>query len=129
MEAIILYIEDNPDNMTLVRRVVESIGCTFVGACNGQEGLRLAASLEPDLILLDINLPDMDGYSVARRLRASGDPHLVYLPMIALTANVMRGEANKALEAGCDVYMSKPVNLRELHAQIEAFLEITRSED
>ncbi|RPJ37976.1 MAG: response regulator [Chloroflexi bacterium] len=126
MEATILYIEDNPDNMTLVRRVVEAIGCTFVGAATGAEGLRQAALLEPDLVLLDINLPDIDGYSVTRRMRASGDPHLVYVPIIAITANAMRGEANKALESGCDVYMVKPVNIRELRARIEAFPEISR---
>jgi two-component system, cell cycle response regulator DivK len=129
MDATILYIEDNPDNMTLVRRVVESIGCTFVGAATGAEGLRQAALLEPDLILLDINLPDIDGYSVAHRMRSSGDPHLVYVPIIAITANALRGESNKALESGCDVYMVKPVNIRELRARIEAFLEITRGGD
>jgi two-component system, cell cycle response regulator DivK len=126
MRATILYIEDNPDNMTLVQRVVESIGCTFVGASTGKEGLRLAALLEPALILLDINLPDIDGYTVARHMRSSGDAYMVYVPVIAVTANALRGEANKALEAGCDVYMSKPVNIRELRARMEAFLEITK---
>jgi two-component system cell cycle response regulator DivK len=129
MEATILYIEDNPDNMTLVRRVVESIGCTFVGVSTGGEGLCLAAALEPDLILLDVNLPDIDGYTVARQLRSSGDPHLVYVPIIAITANALRGEANRALEAGCDVYMPKPINIRELYARIEAFLEISKGGD
>jgi two-component system, cell cycle response regulator DivK len=129
MAATILYIEDNPDNMVLVQRVVESIGCKFVGAYTGGDGLRQAAALEPDLILLDVNLPDIDGYSVARRMRSSGDPHLVYVPIIAVTANALRGEANKALEAGCDVYMAKPVNIRELRARIEGFLEITKGGD
>ncbi len=127
--ATILYIEDNPDNLTLVRRVVESMGCTFIGALTGADGLCQAVLLQPDLILLDINLPDIDGYSLARRMRSLGDPYLLYVPMIAITANVLRGEANKALEAGCDVYMTKPVNIRELRARIEAFLEISRDVD
>jgi two-component system, cell cycle response regulator DivK len=129
MKATILYIEDNLDNMMLIRRVVESIGCGFVGAETGNEGLRQAAAIKPDLILLDINLPDIDGYTVARRLRSSGNPHLVYVPIIAVTAHAVRGEVNKALEAGCDVYMTKPVNIRELRARIEAFLEIARETD
>lgn len=126
-KATVLYIEDNPDNMTLVQQVVESIGATFMGINTGREGLRLAAALEPDLILLDINLPDMDGYTVARAMRSSGDPHLIYVPIIAITANALRGEADKVLEAGCDVYMSKPIDIRELRARVEFFLEITRS--
>jgi two-component system cell cycle response regulator DivK len=125
-QQTVLYIEDNPDNMLLVQRVVESIGATFMGINTGREGLRLAEALKPDLILLDINLPDIDGYAVARTMRASGDPHLVYVPIIAITANALRGEADKVLAAGCDVYMSKPINIRELRARVEAFLEITR---
>ncbi len=128
MKATVLYIEDNPDNMTLVQRVVDSIGCNFVGAYTGTDGLRKAKELKPDLILLDINLPDIDGYAVARQLRASGDEHLAYVPVIAVTANVLRGEANKVHEAGCDVYMTKPVNIRDLRARVESFLEILRKE-
>lgn len=125
-KATVLYIEDNPDNMTLIQRVVESLGASFVGINTGREGLRMAAALEPDLILLDINLPDIDGYAVARAMRSSGNDYLAYVPIIAITANALRGEANKVHEAGCDVYMSKPVNIRELRARIEAFLEIGR---
>jgi two-component system cell cycle response regulator DivK len=128
-KASVLYIEDNPDNMTLVQRVVEAAGAAFIGSNTGKEGLRLAAALEPDLILLDINLPDIDGYTVARQMRSSGAPYLVYVPIIAVTANALRGEADKVLSAGCDVYMSKPINIRELRARIEAFLEIAHSGD
>lgn len=126
-QATVLYIEDNPDNMTLVQRVVESMGASFVGINTGKDGLRLAEALEPDLILLDINLPDIDGYTVARAMRASKNPYLLYVPIICVTANALRGEADKVLEAGCDVYMSKPINIRELRARIESFLEIYRS--
>ncbi|MBE0697783.1 MAG: response regulator [Anaerolineaceae bacterium] len=126
MSAVILYIEDNPDNMTLVKRAIEAIGHRFVGMPNGHEGLKKADEIKPDLILLDINLPDIDGYEIARRLRSCGDKHLLYVPIIAITANALKGDAEKALEAGCDVYMSKPINIRELWARVEGLLEITR---
>ena len=123
MKATILYIEDNPDNMTLVRRAIEAIGHTLVGMPNGIDGLKKAEEINPDLILLDINLPDIDGYEIARRLRSSGNQHLLYVPIIAITANALKGDAEKALEAGCDVYMSKPINIRELWARVEGLLE------
>jgi two-component system, cell cycle response regulator DivK len=126
MSAVILYIEDNPDNMTLVKRAIEAIGHRFVGMPNGYEGLKKAEEIKPDLILLDINLPDIDGYEIARRLRSCGNKHLLYVPIIAITANALKGDAEKALEAGCDVYMSKPINIRELWARVEGLLEITR---
>jgi two-component system, cell cycle response regulator DivK len=127
MSAVILYIEDNPDNMTLVKRAIEAIGHTFVGVQNGTDGLKRADEMNPDLILLDINLPDIDGYEIARRLRASSNKHLVYVPIIAITANALKGDAEKALEAGCDVYMSKPINIRELWARVEGLLEATKN--
>jgi len=118
----ILYIEDNPDNMLLVRRVLESAGYKLLEAKNGLEGLAVAEGQSVDLILLDINLPDIDGYEVARRLRASKENRLAYTPIIAITANALRGDAEKALNAGCDVYMAKPINIRELRARVEAFV-------
>jgi two-component system cell cycle response regulator DivK len=118
----ILYIEDNPDNMLLVKRALESRGYRLLEAKNGAEGLSIAESQEVNLILLDINLPDIDGYEVARRLRTSAIPKLAYTPIIAITANALKGDAEKALAAGCDVYMSKPINIRELWARVEAFV-------
>ena len=82
----------------------------------------MAENAEADLILLDINLPDIDGYEVARRIRSSAKHTLVYVPIIAVTANALKGDAEKALAAGCDVYMSKPINIRELWARVEAFI-------
>ncbi len=120
----ILYIEDNPDNMRLVQRALESRGYQFFPAESGLVGVEKATAIQPDLILLDINLPDIDGYEVARRLRSSADSKLVYTPIIAITANALKGDAEKALEAGCDVYMSKPINIRELWARVEAFLPV-----
>ncbi|HAX68736.1 MAG TPA: response regulator [Anaerolineales bacterium] len=118
----ILYVEDNPDNMMLVKRALESRGYVLLEAVNGLSGVALAEEKDVDLILLDINLPDIDGYEVARRLRASAKHNLAYVPIIAITANALKGDAEKALSAGCDVYMSKPINIRELWARVEAFV-------
>ncbi len=118
----ILYIEDNPDNMMLVQRALESRGYRLLKALKGVEGVATAEREEVDLILLDINLPDIDGYEVARRLRASDKRALSTVPIIAVTANALKGDAEKALDAGCDVYMSKPINIRELWARVEAFV-------
>ena len=123
MKKNILYIEDNPDNMLLVKRVLNSRGYNVFEAKNGLEGLSVAQRERVDLILLDINLPDIDGYEVARQLRSNGNSNLAYVPIIAITANALKGDAEKALDAGCDVYMSKPINIRELWARVEGFVE------
>jgi two-component system cell cycle response regulator DivK len=120
MASTILYIEDNPDNMLLIQRALEARGYNFIWAPNGLTGLAEAEVKKPDLILLDINLPDIDGYEVARRIRANDK--LRNIPVIAITANALRGDAEKALNAGCDVYMSKPINIRELWAKVTSFL-------
>ena len=119
--AKILYIEDNPDNMQLIQRVITALGHQFLWAADGLSGINTVGAERPDLILLDINLPDIDGYEVARRLRANKRDFL-YVPIIAITANALKGDAEKALDAGCDVYMSKPVNIRELRAHVVGFL-------
>lgn len=118
----VLYIEDNPDNMMLVQRALEARGYRLLKAVNGLSGVEVAEGENVDLILLDINLPDIDGYEVARRLRRSAKSALLHTPIIAITANALKGDAEKALEAGCDVYMSKPINIRELWARVEAFV-------
>ncbi len=118
----VLYVEDNHDNMMLVKRALEARGYRLLEAANGLKGLEVAEKENVDLILLDINLPDIDGYEVARRLRSSSKIALAHIPIIAITANALKGDAEKALEAGCDVYMSKPINIRELWARVEAFL-------
>lgn len=118
----VLYIEDNPDNMMLVKRALESHGYRLLQAMTGLDGIAVAEKEEVDLILLDINLPDIDGYEVAKRLRHSSKHALAYIPIIAITANALKGDAEKALSAGCDVYMSKPINIRELWARVEGFL-------
>jgi two-component system, cell cycle response regulator DivK len=125
MPFTVLYIEDNPDNKTLVQRALEAKNYRFLWAANGLSGVEMAKTERPNVILLDINLPDIDGYEVARRLRSESSKNLLYVPIIAVTANALRGDAEKALAAGCDVYMSKPINIRELWARIEAYLPST----
>ena len=122
MTPTVLYIEDNSDNMTLVQRALEPRGYKLLKAKNGLEGVKMAETEDVDLILLDINLPDIDGYEVAQRLRRSEKLALKTVPIIAVTANALKGDAEKALNAGCDVYMSKPINIRELWARVEAFV-------
>jgi two-component system cell cycle response regulator DivK len=119
---VVLYIEDNPDNMMLVQRALEARGYKLLKAMKGMDGVATAENEHVDLVLLDINLPDIDGYEVARRLRSSSKRELKTVPIIAVTANALKGDAEKALNAGCDVYMSKPINIRELWARVEAFV-------
>jgi len=118
----ILYVEDNHDNLRLVEKALESRGHEVHGALTGLDGLDLAGKIKPDVILLDIYLPDIDGYEVARRLRKSKESSLHSVTIIAITANVLAGDAEKALAAGCDMYMPKPVNIRELWERVENYL-------
>lgn len=122
MPNTVLYIEDNVDNLQLVERALKARGYEVVKALTGLEGIEVAEKSKPDLILLDINLPDIDGYEVARRLRGSSIPRMLNIPIIAVTANALKGDAEKALEAGCDFYMSKPINVRELWMRVETYL-------
>jgi len=119
MKPNILYIEDHPDNMILVRRVLSSECYTLTEASTGFQGIYIAENQDVDVILLDINLPDIDGYEVAQRLRNSEKPELSKIPIIAITANAMRGDAIRILGAGCDHYMSKPINIQELLEKVE----------
>ena len=124
MKPAILCIEDNSDNMMLVRRLLQVRGYTLLEATNGLDGLSIAETQDVDLILLDINLPDIDGYEVADRLRRSAKHALASIPIIALTANAMKGDINKCLNAGCDFYISKPIDIQELWDAVEAFVPL-----
>ncbi len=119
-QGTILYIEDNPENRLLVRRILEAEGYTVVEAEDAPSGLEAAQSVSPDLILLDINLPEMDGYEFTARLRQT--PGLKEIPIVALTANVMKGDRERTLAAGCDGYIQKPIDVDELPRQIARFL-------
>jgi CheY-like chemotaxis protein len=104
----ILYVEDNPRNMRLVRKLLEHAGYTVLEAYDGYSGLNMAVDNRPDLILMDVNLPDIDGLKVTSRLKKT--PTTNHIPIIALTANAMHGDKEKCLAAGCDNYMPKPIS-------------------
>ena len=110
----VLYVEDHPDNMTLVRRILHSEHYTLIEARTGYQGIFIAENQDVDVILLDINLPDIDGYEVARKLRVSTKTALARIPIVAVTANAMKGDHQKALDAGMDMYMTKPINIQTL---------------
>src|SRR6266542_3798843 len=113
MGSRILYIEDDPDNRALIKRVLESRGYTLIFAASGLAGVSMAENEEIDLILLDINLPDIDGYEAACRIRESTKKaSLASLPIIVITANALVGDAEKAISAGCNAYISKPIDIR-----------------
>jgi two-component system cell cycle response regulator DivK len=114
-------VEDNQDNREMVVKVLKHNGYQAVEAVDGEEAIEKAKAEMPDLILLDIYLPKMDGYEAARRLK--GDRHLKHIPVIALTTHAMKGNMEEALAAGCDGYISKPINVRELSGQLEHFLK------
>lgn len=121
MKPNILYIEDHPDNMTLVRRILRTEKFNLIEAKTGSQGIQIAENEDVDVILLDINLPDIDGYEVIHRLRNSEKKDLSSLPIIAVTANAMKGDAVKILDAGFDHYISKPINIEEFAEKVEMY--------
>lgn len=122
--ATILYVEDHPDNRLLVRRILQAEGFTVVEAVNATQALELVKEMTPDLILMDINMPDIDGYTLTARIKTF--PHLINVPIIALTANVMKGDRERSLEAGCDGYIQKPIDVDSLATQINRFLSLRK---
>jgi two-component system, cell cycle response regulator DivK len=118
--AIVLNIEDNIDNRTLIRRILMAEGYEVAEAGNAGEALDALKSLHPDLILMDINMPEVDGYTLTSRIRAMSGFENV--PIVALTANVMRGDRERSLEAGCDGYIQKPIDIDLLPQQVERYL-------
>jgi two-component system cell cycle response regulator DivK len=117
----VLYVEDNVDNLILVKRVLEAEGFHFIGAGSAEEGLFMARSSSPDLILVDINMPEIDGLTMTSHLKM--DPSFSAVPVIALTANVMRGDRERSLNAGCDGYIQKPIDVDQLSNQLARFLQ------
>jgi CheY-like chemotaxis protein len=114
----ILYVEDNDDNVYMLKNRLSRAGFTVIIATNGAQGVAMATSEQPDLILMDLTLPDIDGEEVTRRLKA--DPATEHIPVIALTANAMSGDRENALAAGCDDFDTKPVELQRLLEKIAA---------
>ena len=119
-KGTILYVEDNVDNRTLVRRILLSEDYDLIEAVNAMEALRVLENTKPDLILMDINMPDMDGYTLTSKIKTT--PGFERVPILALTANVMRGDKEKTLEAGCDGYIQKPLDIDQLIREVERFL-------
>jgi len=119
-KGTILYVEDNVDNRTLVRRVLLSEDYKLIEAVNAVDALRVLENTKPDLILMDINMPDMDGYTLTSKIKTI--PGFERIPILALTANVMRGDKEKTLEAGCDGYIQKPLDIDQLIREVERFL-------
>jgi CheY-like chemotaxis protein len=117
MTRRILLVEDNPQNRYLMTFVLESHGYTVDVAENGAEALRMLAERVPDLILMDMQLPIVDGYEATRRIKA--DERTRQVPLVALTAHSMKGDRTKAIDAGCDAYVTKPVVADEIIAVIE----------
>jgi len=121
--ARVLVIEDNASNMTLATFLLESAGHTVLGASDAEAGLVIARSDHPDLILMDIQLPDMDGLEATALLK--GDASTRAIPVIALTALAMKGDEERIRAAGCDGYIAKPLSYREFLATVAAQLEGT----
>jgi two-component system cell cycle response regulator DivK len=120
MPKRVLAIEDNLSNMILISRVVEAEGYELLQAADGIAALDLLAKEKPDLILLDINIPGIHGLELAERLKANG--RLADVPLIATTANVLQGDRERCLEAGCDNYLPKPLDIRELRQMMNRYL-------
>ena len=118
--ATILLVEDNEMNRDMLSRRLQRHGFNILVAETGEEGLALTAARQPDLILMDISLPGLDGWDITRRIKA--DNALRAIPIVALTAHVMPGDRQKSLEAGCDEYETKPVDLNRLLSKIERLL-------
>jgi two-component system cell cycle response regulator DivK len=126
-ERTVLYVEDNYHNRRLVRKILESRGYHVLEAEDGVSGLALIRAERPPLVLMDISLPDMDGLQVVAAMRA--DAALAAIPVIALTASAMRGDRERFLEAGCDDYLSKPVQAMELVERVDGLYPVASGQD
>jgi CheY-like chemotaxis protein len=120
MTHVILVVEDNERNLKLLRDVLEYAGYEVRAARTAEDGLDLAASEPPDLVLMDLQLPGIDGMEALRRLRES--PQTADIPVVAVTAQAMKHDRERALEAGFDGYVEKPISVREFPGQVRRFL-------
>lgn len=122
MSKRILVVEDQHDNRQILRDLLGSVGYTLIEAENGEAAVTLAAQHKPDLILMDIQLPIMDGYEATRRIKA--DPALKAIPIIVITSYALSGDEAKARAAGCDAYVTKPYSPRQLLAAVRNYLPL-----
>jgi two-component system cell cycle response regulator DivK len=120
MSQRILVIEDQEDNRRIVRDLLTRVGYELIEAVNGEDGVKAAAAHVPDLILMDIQLPGIDGYETTRQIKAK--PALKHIPIIAVTSYALSGDDVKAYEAGCNGYVAKPFSPRALLAKIREYL-------
>jgi len=116
----ILYVEDNDDNVYVVRNRLTRIGHAVVVATDGEQGVAMAIAEQPDLILMDLRMPRLDGWEATRRIKAHAATR--HIPVIALSAHAMTGDREKALAAGCDDYDTKPIDFARLRGKIDAAL-------
>jgi two-component system, cell cycle response regulator DivK len=123
MTQRILVVEDQEDNRRIIRDLLASAGYEMIEAVDGEAGVRLAETERPDLILMDIQLPVLDGYEATRRIKA--DPELRAIPIIVVTSYALSGDDVKATEAGCDAYVAKPFSPRQLLSKIREILDKT----
>ncbi len=121
--ALILYVEDDSANRTLVQRILAAEGHEIAEAGNAEEALAVLERHTPDLILMDINMPEIDGFTLTKRIKAN--PAWQHIPVVALTANVMKGDRERVLQAGCDGYIQKPLDVDALPRQIASYLSKT----
>ncbi len=126
MKEKILIVEDNPESMRLLEMVLRAKNYTLLKATDGEEALDIAMRERPDLIIMDIQLPKMNGLEVTRKLRET--PAFSHTPIIAITAYAMKGDKERVIDAGCDAYLSKPINTREL-PEIIAGMLLQRQKD
>ena len=127
MKEKILIVEDNPLNMKLLEMVLRAKNYTLLKATNGEEALDMALRAQPDLIIMDIQLPKINGLEVTRKLRET--PAFNRTPIIGVTAYAMKGDKEKVIESGCDAYLSKPINTRELPEVIAEMLLQRRKDE
>jgi len=120
MARRILVVEDQADNRAILRDLLTSVGFEVIEAANGKEGVAMAGAERPDLILMDIQLPVMDGYEATRRIKANAE--LAAIPLIVVTSYALSGDAEKAKAAGCDAYVTKPYSPKQLLATVREFL-------
>ncbi len=120
-QSSILIIEDDPDNLELVRFLLDSAGYTVFKAVNGSSGLEIIRREKPDMVLLDLTIPEIDGWSLASQLKS--DPETNHIRVVALTAHTLPGDRKRAMDSGCDGYITKPLDVPNFAAQIEAYFK------
>jgi two-component system cell cycle response regulator DivK len=120
VKKLVFHVEDNADNRLLVRRLLVAFGYDIIEAENATKARELLKTCQPDLILMDINMPDIDGYTLTNELKMM--PKLMSVPIVAITANVMKGDRERTLSAGCDGYIEKPIDIDRFIEQVERFI-------